>query len=98
MKVILILLAVILSIITLPFRLLDYIFIGFWVERKAKKWRKNPKVGDKVYFNNIVGGKTEATIKKLDRKDAKNRGARIESRGFASRTSRWMELDDLYPQ
>ena len=86
-----------LSIILLPFRLLDYITIGFWRNRKVKAWRKNPKVGDKVYFINALGNKTEAVIENIDRADKKNRGAQIVSKTFSSTAYQWMELDRLHP-
>jgi hypothetical protein len=33
---------------------------------KTKKWRKNPSVGDRCYFKNMLGDKTVVIIKDID--------------------------------
>ena len=77
---------VIYYIITFPF--VAPLFI--YKQIKIYRWRKNPQIGDKVYFINILNTKSIRTIKALN--DDKTM-AGIES----SNSYQWMAIRDLKP-
>uniref|UniRef100_A0A6M3XEV3 Uncharacterized protein n=1 Tax=viral metagenome TaxID=1070528 RepID=A0A6M3XEV3_9ZZZZ len=61
-----------------------------------KRWRKNPQVGDKVYFINIFGEKVRGEITNINLKD--NTGSTTNKVWFLGRGVSGAENpDDLYP-
>lgn len=56
----------------------------------TKKWRQNPKVGDKCYFINILGGKTIGYIDEID-----NGKVLFKTKSLNSNSSQWIDVSEL---
>jgi hypothetical protein len=65
MKTILVIFMVAIRIIFLPLTLLDYLVFQWPVENRAKRWRKEIKIGDRCYFINMMNEPTYGTVERL---------------------------------
>lgn len=85
------LITLILSLIGLILNSIYYVLISpitIYRWKKAKDWRKNAKVGDKCYFKNMLGTKTEVKIHRIEEGIALIKD---------SNYSQWKEINKLYP-
>jgi hypothetical protein len=73
---------IIISPVYLPYKLHKYY--------NTKKWRRNPKVGDKCYFINMFGSKTIGYIDRID-----NGKVLFKTKSLNSSSSQWIEVSEL---